>query len=155
MKPRIHLVTDKPPATTPKIQLAGKEPTAEMTPGEYLAQCMEVIWQQYKNRIALHFVILKGDHAGVALSQWIPGVGTKSSPRSRYARECQAAMGRQLTTHDDLDPVSVFKDKIFWVKVGYRLSDNAGGGRSSDGNAMISKDRDFLRVLQILRPGEL
>ena len=80
----------------------------------------------------------------------------ESNPRSRYAKECAAALGRDLEAADDLDPAVIFKDKILSVEVGWRKSLQPGGGKVSDDHALHRKDgRDFLRVHRVIGPGAL
>jgi hypothetical protein len=150
--PPIRLVTEMPPAP---IRLSGLEPAAEMGPGRYLASCVEASLQRSKNRAALEFTIIDGEHAGTALSMWINGVNGAIHPKSRYARECALALGRDLTAEDNLDPAVVFKGKHFVVEVGFRLTDQPGGGKARGENAQCKKDsRDYLRVHRLVRVGE-
>ena len=149
----LRLVAEKPPE---RLQLSGLEPAADMAPGEYLAQCVSAALQKWKNRVALEFTIIEGPHTGTAVPEYIPNVYGRIQPRSRYAKDCAAALGRELSAADNLDPASVFKDKIFWVEVGWRKSLHPGGGKNSDDYALRCKDaEDFLRVHRVIRPGEL
>jgi hypothetical protein len=138
------------------MQLSGLEPAADMTPGEYLAQCLSAVFQRSKNRVVLEFTIVGGPHAGTAVTEWIPGVQGAIQPRCRYAKECSAALGRDLEATDDLDPTVIFKDKIFWIEVGWRKSLLPGGGKFSDELTSQRKDsRDFLRAHRVIGPGDL
>jgi hypothetical protein len=127
-----------------------------MEAGEYPANCANAFLERSKNRAALEFVIIDGPHAGTALSMWINGVNGAIRPASRYAKECAAALGRELTADDDLDPAVVFKNKNFIVQVGWRQTDKPGGGRAADELALRKKDgRDFLRVHRVVRETDL
>ena len=87
---------------------------------------------------------------------WINGVNNAIRPTSRYAKECAAALGRELTADDDLDPASVFKGKHFVVQAGWRMTDRPGGGTAKDEFTQHKKDgRDFLRVHHVVREGDL
>jgi hypothetical protein len=152
-KSNLRLVTEKTPE---RVQLSGLEPACDMLPGEYLAQCVNAFLERSKNRAVLEFTIVEGSHSGTAVTEFIPSVRGKIQPRSRYAKECAAALGRDLEAADDLDPAAVFKDKIFRVEVGWRKSALPGGGKNSDEFAQCRKDgRDFLRVHRIMAPGDL
>jgi hypothetical protein len=153
-QPEIRLSAD--PDKPEPIRLSGLSPAAEMEPGEYLAQCVESIFKRTKNQVINNFVIVDGEHAGTALSQWINGVTKSLSPETRYAKECAAALGRPISVADDLTPAAVFKGKTFLVCVGWRMSKDPGGGRASDDYALHRKDgRDFLRVLRIIGEASL
>jgi len=127
-----------------------------MQAGEYPANCANAFLERSKNRAVLEFVIIDGPHTGTALPMWINGVNGAIRPTSRYAKECAAALGRQLAAGDDLDPAVVFKSKNFIVQIGWRLTDKSGGGRAADEFALRKKDgRDFLRVHRIVREADL
>jgi hypothetical protein len=149
----IRLVTEKPAA---RVQLSGLEAAPDMQAGEYLAQCVNAFLERSKNRAVLEFTIIDGPHTGTALTQWINGVNGSIQPRSRYAKECAAALGHDLSADDDLEPGVVFKGKILVVYVGWRMTDKPGGGKYSDEFSSHRKDgRDFLRVHHIIREGSL
>lgn len=151
--PPIRLVTDKP---QPPLRLSGLAPAPEMQAGEYFAHCKNTFLERSKNRAVLEFVVIDGEHAGAALPMWINGVNSAIRPASRYAKECAAALGRDLTADDDLDPASVFKGKHFTISVGWRMTDKPGGGTPKDEFTQHKKDgRDFLRVHRIVRAGDL
>jgi len=138
------------------MQLSGLEPAADMEPGEYLGQCLSAVYEKSKNRVVLQFAIIDGPHSGTAVPEYISGVNGRIQPRSRYARECASALGRDLEAGDDLDPAAIFKDKILRIDVGWRKSLHPGGGKVSDDFALRRKDgRDFLRVHRIIGPGDL
>jgi hypothetical protein len=148
---RIRLVTTAERPPTP-LRLAGLSPAETMAPGEYTCHCADSILRRSKNQVTNEFVIVDGEHSGTALRQWINGVTGAIGPLTRYAKECAAALGRELTSADDLDPTRVFKGKTFIVQVGWRMSRDPGGGPNSDEYALRRKDsRDFLRVLRIVR----
>jgi hypothetical protein len=126
-----------------------------MQAGEYLAHCKNAYVERSKNRAVLGFVVIDGEHTGVALPMWITGVNS-IGPASRYANECAAALGRELTADDDLDPGVIFKNKHFAVQAGWRMTDKPGGGTAKDEFALHKKDgRDFLRVHHVLREIDL
>lgn len=151
--PAVRLVTEKPQAP---MRLSGLAPAPEMQAGEYLAHCKNAFVERSKNRAVLDFVVIDGEHSGVALPMWVNGVNNAIRPTSRYAKECTIALGRELTADDDLDPGAIFKGKHFAVQVGWRMTDKPGGGTAKDEFAMHKKDgRDFLRVHRILREVEL
>jgi hypothetical protein len=154
-EPEISLAADdeKPEP----IRLSGLSAVEEMEPGHYTTQCVESIFKKSRNQVVSDFVIIDGEHTGTALRQWINGGSKNLNPNARYAKECAAALGRQLSRADDLSPAAIFKGKTFLVYVGWRLSKKpGGGGPSSDENALHRKDpEDFLRVLHIVEEESL
>ena len=96
--------------------------------------------------------MIEGEHTGVALSQWISVDGSGViSPRSRYARQCEIALGRPLEAEDDLnDPASIFLGCFFKAFVGFRMTDKPRGGTHNPKNALHKKDdADGLRVHEL------
>jgi hypothetical protein len=131
-----------------------------MPAGEYKVMCEGASKQAWKTglRIELKYRVIDGDHTGVALSQWITldpsGV---VSPRSRYAKQCEIALGRPLEAEDDLnDPGSIFSGRFFKAFVGFRMTDKPKGGTSNPDNALRRKDdADGLRVHELRGREEL
>jgi hypothetical protein len=144
----------------PRLRLGGFQPSENMPAGEYKITCEGASKKPWAQgwRIELKHRVVEGEHTGVALNQWIPvddsGV---ISPRSRYAAQCQIALGRPLEAEDDLnDPASIFSGRIFRAFVGFRKSEKARGGKYSEENAMRCKDSsDGLRVHELLGREEL
>jgi hypothetical protein len=79
-----------------------------------------------KSVAILYHRILDGDHAGVALRQYITikkvgnAVDVENNP---YIEQCEIAIGRQVEPTDNLDPAAVFVGKVFNVTVRYRKTD--------------------------------
>jgi hypothetical protein len=136
--------------------LSGLEPSAEMESGEYISNVFAVSYLRFKKQVVIDHKIIEGPHTGTVLRQWINEVTGNVNPRSAYAKQCAAALGRELAAGDVLDPVSVFKGKNFRVRVGWRMSEKPGGGRYDEKLAMCRKDdSDHLKVHAILGPVEL
>jgi hypothetical protein len=145
--PPIRLVTEKPPAP----HLSGLQPAGDMQPGEYTLSCVNAVYNRFKKQVVLDYAVIDGEHAGTALRQWINGVSENMSPYSHYAGQCALALGRDLAADENLDPALVFKGKLFRCKVGFRLSERPGGGRSDERFSLYKKDeKDRLKVLSIL-----
>jgi hypothetical protein len=150
---RVHLVADNP---QPGIHLIGLAPSAEMVPDEYISNCVNVVFYRFKKQVFLDHQIIEGPHAGTVLPQWINNVSDRINPRSAFAKQCAAALGRELSVNDDLDPVAVFKGKNFRVWVGWRMSVKPKGGRFDEKLALYRKDdQDQLKVHAIIGPVEL
>ena len=154
---KVAHLPNKPP---PRLRLGGFQPSENMPAGEYKIQCEGASKQPWKTgvRIELKHRIIDGEHAGVALSQWISVDGSGViSPRSRYARQCEIALGRPLEAEDDLnDPASIFSGVIFSAFVGFRMTDKPRGGTSNPDNALRKKDgADGLRVHELRSREEL
>ena len=133
---RVHLVADNP---QPGIHLIGLAPLAEMKPDEYKSNCVNVVFYRFKKQVFLDHQVIEGPHAGTVLPQWINNVGDRINPRSAFAKQCAAALGRELSVNDDLEPVAVFKGKSFRVWVGWRMSMKPRGGRFDDKLALYRR----------------
>lgn len=153
-KANLKLVAGKKPT----FVAGGLEPDASMTPGEYVAMCEGArLTQKGKSAIVvLLFRVVDGPHTGTALRQWltVADVNGVVAAGSKYSRHCQIALGQdEIRPGDSLDPEVVFVGKTFVVDVGYRLTE---AGKPDSKNAEVKKgDRDFLRIHQILRRGEM
>ena len=149
------------PAKSEKLRLGGLAPSDEMQPGKYLVVC-EAAWIEpvgKQHRAVLQFRVLDGKHDGVSLRLWVTASdgGGIVSPTGRYARYCAIALGRPLDADDPIsDPGEIFAGRKFVVFVGYRKTEHAKGGKSSDERALTRKDAaDFLRVHEIVSREEL
>src|SRR5262245_21853323 len=115
-KSRLKVVRLKTP---PNITLGGVAPSDKMPAGECKICCQGAAREPWKNRnrqrIVLKYRIIEGEHTGVALTQWIPiDVTGVISPGSKYAMQCEIALGRPIGPDDDLnDPGSIFRGAIF------------------------------------------
>jgi hypothetical protein len=145
------------------LRLAGLAPSEGMGPGEFRAACESASIQELgKNiRVAFHWRIVDGPHAGTALRGWITISKDGSviiAPKSRYAMACEVALGRSLDVTDDVNnPNAIFGGgQIFRVFVGYRKTEHPRGGKASDDFAYVCKGRDdSLRVHEIQAREEL
>lgn len=158
-KSRLKLahLPNKPP---PRLRLGGFQPSEAMPAGDYKVSCEGASSQRWRAglRIELKHRVIEGDHTGVALSQWITvDASGVVSPRSRYAKQCEIALGRPLEADDDLnDPASIFSGRVFMAFVGFRMTDKPRGGTTSPDNALRKKDRaDGLRVHELRSRVEL
>jgi hypothetical protein len=149
------------PAKAEKLRLGGLAPSEEMQPGKYLVVC-ETAWVEpvgKQHRAVLQFRVLDGRHDGVSLRLWVTASdgGGIVSPTSRFARYCAIALGRPLNTDDPVgEPSEIFAGQKFVVFVGYRKTEHAKGGSSSDERALTRKDTaDFLRVHDIVSREDL
>src|SRR5262249_9615716 len=145
-----HLPT-KPP---PRLRLGGLIPPDDMPGGEYNIMCDGASKQPWKNgwRVDLKYRVTDGEYTGVALNQWITiDASGVISPRSRYAKQCEVALGRPLEAEDDLNnPASIFCGRLFKAFVGFRYTDRPRGGTSHPDNALRKKDEsDGLRVHEL------
>jgi hypothetical protein len=155
-KSRVKLTSLPKPA--PRLRLGGFEPSSDMRPGEYQVSCEGASKKSFSGGqlVELKFRVIDGPHTGTALRQWIPldpsGV---IDPRSRYAQQCVAALGRPLDVDDDLnDAASIFVGRIFRAFVGFRKTDKPRGGKPAD--PLSRKDSaDGLRVHDLLARVEL
>jgi len=88
-----------------------------MPAGEYKVQCEGASKKPWPQgwRIDLKYRVIDGKYEGFGLSQWIPLDATGAiSPLSRYAKQCEIALGRPLESEDDLDnPASIFSGPNF------------------------------------------
>ena len=143
---------NKPP---PRLRLGGFIPPNDMPAGEYNIICEGASPKQsWKNgwRINLKYRVTDGEYTGVALNQWITvDASGVVSPRSRYVKQCEVALGRPLEPEDDLDnPASIFCGRFFRGFVGFRYTDGPRGGTSRPDNALRKKDgSDGLRVHEL------
>jgi hypothetical protein len=149
-----------PNKAPPRLRLGGFQPPKNMSAAEYKVVCEGASKQPWKTglRIELKHRVTDGEHTGVALSQWITVDATGVvSPRSRYATQCEIALGRPLEADDDLnDPASIFSGRIFKAFVGFRMTDKPKGGTSNLDNALRKKDSaDGLRVHELRSREEL
>jgi hypothetical protein len=131
-----------------------------MTAGEYKVTCEGASKQPWKVglRIELKHRVIEGEHSGVALSQWITvDASGVVSPRSRYAKQCEIALGRPVEADDDLnDPASIFSGKPYRAFVGFRMTDKPRRGTTNPDNALRKKDGvDGLRVHELRTREEL
>jgi len=150
-----------PNKPAPRLRLGGFQPSESMPAGHYKIICEGASKQSWRNgglRIELKHRVIEGDHTGVALSQWI-NVDASGivSPRSRYALQCEVALGRPLEAEDDLNnPTSIFSGKTFQAFVGFRMTNKPKGGTSHPDNALRKKDSaDGLRVHELRARDEL
>jgi len=128
--------------------------------GEYKIMCEGASKRPWAQgwRIELKYRVIDGEHTGVALNQWIPidpsGV---IPPRSRYAAQCEVALGRPIEAEDDLnDPASFFSGRIFRAFIGFRKSEKRGGGGVKPEYVWTWKDSDDgLRVHELLTREDL
>ncbi len=149
-----------PTKPSPRLRLGGMEPSDDMQAGEYKVCCEAASKRSSNNgiRIELNFRVIDGPHTGTALRQWIAihpaGV---FSPRSRYAVQCQIALGRPLDANDNPDdPASIFSGKIFKAFAGFRRTEKPRGGKADSSLALTRKDAsDGLRIHELLRREEL
>jgi len=155
---KVAHLPNKPP---PRLRLGGFLPSENMPAGEYTVHCEGASKKPWAQgwRVELKHRVLEGEHAGVSLNQWIPiDASGVISPRSRYALQCEIALGRPLEPEDDLnDPASIFSGVIFSAFVGFRKTDKPRGGKNTDPeNQMRKKDHDDgLRVHELLTRAEL
>jgi hypothetical protein len=152
--PRLKLahLPNKPP---PRLRLGGFQPSESMPVGEYKVMCEGASKKPFAQgwRVELKHRVVDGDHTGVSLNQWIPlHASGVISPRSRYAAQCEIALGRPLEAEDDLnDPASIFSGRFFQAFVGFRKSEKAKGGTVKQEYALLRKDSaDGLRVHDLL-----
>ncbi len=150
-----------PTAQPPRLRLGGILPPEHMPAAEYKVHfdgASKEIWKR-GFRIELKFRVLDGEFTGVALSEWITVDGSGViSPRSRYAQQCEIALGRPLAAEDDLnDPASIFSSaSAYRASVGFRKTDKARGGIVNAENAKNRKDeKDGLRVHELLSREDL
>jgi hypothetical protein len=148
----LKLVTTKPD----DLRLGGVAPSEEMKPGKHLVVC-EAAWIEpvgKQHRCVLQYRVVDSKHDGVGLRQRITAAngGGIISPTGRYARHCAIALGRPLEPDDPVgDPEQIFAGRKFVVFAGYRKTEHAKGGRSSDDRALARKDAaDFFRVHEII-----
>jgi hypothetical protein len=131
-----------------------------MPAGEYKVMCDGASKKPWKQgwRVELKHRVIDGDHTGVSLNQWITiDASGVISPRSRYAAQCEIALGRPLEAEDDLNnPASIFSGRVFKAFVGFRKTEKPGGGTPSAENALRCKDDDDgLRVHELRAREEL
>jgi len=149
-----------PNKPTPRLRLGGFEPTENMPAGEYKVTCEGASKRPWARglRVELKHRVIDGEHTGTSLNQWITidssGV---ISPRSRYASQCEIALGRPLDADDDLnDPASIFAGRVFRAFVGFRKTEKPRGGVGNIDNARRRKDgADGLRVHELIAREEL
>jgi len=115
-----------------------------MTPGIYVIRCRDARIQERGNKtqVVLTFQIMeKAWNDGVVLKQWYGLKTTQGevSPHTKYGKACEIALGRALEAGDDLDPETVFVDKIFEAEIGYSSADS--DGVSEEGNRAEKKKR--------------
>ena len=158
-KPKLKLahLPNKPP---PRLRLGGMAPSENKPAGEYKLQCEGASMKPWARglRIELKHRVIDGEHTGVSLNQWITiDASGVISPRSRYAVQCEIALGRPLEAEDDLnDPASIFSGRFFKAFVGFRKTEKPKGGMASTENTMRRKDpADGLRVHELLAREEL
>jgi len=159
-KPRLRLARI-PNKLPPRLRLGGFQPTDDMPAGEYKVQCEGASKKPWSQgwRIELKHRVIDGRYTGTSLNQWIPiDASGVIAPRSRYALQCEIALGRPLDeAEDDLNgPNSIFQGRIFKAFAGFRKTDKPRGGTSAPDNAMHKKDSsDGLRVHELLALEEL
>jgi hypothetical protein len=131
-----------------KITVAGRAAPSVMTPGQYVAKCINSeLRVQKKSFVLLTFVVSDGAFKDTLLRCWL-SVSEKMSPHGKYVRAWETAAGRSVGPDEDLSP-SVFHGKSFRVGVGYRT--NGPDKQFSAENAQMRKDnQDFLRVHKII-----
>src|SRR5215813_2463855 len=104
------------PKPAPRLRLGGMEPSADMEAGEYTVACEGASKEPWARglRVELKFRVVDGPHSGVSLRQWISiDASGVISPKSRYAQQCEVALGRPLDVEDDVnDPASIFSGRI-------------------------------------------
>jgi hypothetical protein len=156
-RPKLKLV-NLPTKTTPRLRLGGFEPSDDMQPGDYKVSCEGAAKKPFRHGgvlIELNYRVIDGPHTGTALRQWFTVKASGLiSPRSRFASQCEVALGRPLDASDDIDnPDSIFVGRIFRAFVGFKKTVN---GKGSPEDAYRRKDkRDGLRVHELLAREEL
>jgi hypothetical protein len=146
------------PKPAPRLRLGGLEPDENMPADEYKVICEGASKKSFSKglRIELKHRVIDGPYTGVGLNQWITiDASGVISPRSRFAKQCEIALGRPLDVDDDLnDPASIFSGRIFKAFAGFRKTDKARGGKPAD--PYTRKDSaDGLRVHELLARDEL
>lgn len=154
---KVARLPNKPP---PRLRLGGVQPSENMPAGEYKVMCEGASKKSWAQgwRIELKYRVIDGDHTGVSLNQWIPiDASGVISPRSRYAAQCEIALGRPIEAEDDLnDPASFFSGRFFRAFIGFRKTEKPRGGIAKPEYALVWKDSaDGLRVHELLAREDL
>src|SRR5215813_314727 len=116
--PRSRLkLANLPSKLPPQLRLGGFRPPEDMPAGKYKIQCEGASKKPWPQgwRIDINYRVIDGKYEGVSLHQWIPVDNSGViDPGSRYAKQCEIALGRPLEAEDNLDnPASIFRGRIF------------------------------------------
>lgn len=152
--------TPKSTSTPKPLRAGGHEATTGMEPGQYVVICEGGRVEPYYKgqRANLVFKIFDGPHEGTALNMWIPlgDVGGVVPIKSRYAKQCKVALGRDIEPGDDLDPAKIFPGHVFLAKVAYRKTEGTRGGEGDEALSLYKKGPDDrLRVHDLMELREL
>jgi hypothetical protein len=139
----------------PRLQFGGRAPAEDLRPGDHLVRCVSA-WSRPRGKetqAIWQFEIQDGTHRGAALRKWmvIADESGVVSLNGLYATYCQIALARPVTPDDDpADVGAIFSGKTFVVRVAYRRTEHAGGGKPAD-DQVRKDEKDGLRVHEILR----